>query len=380
MAVTKFIESGTAATQGFEFWGGTGGTVTSDAQAVAGSVRSIKIDTTGSNISSGAFRTGVLADAGRRFNFWMRYTGSPSPALNGSDFISVVNAGGGTIVFQIGLTSTNKLCVMSDNHTILGTGGTTLTTSTDYRISCAYTITSTTVNSITIYLNGVSEIVVTNGTLQFTGGDEFDFVWADNGHAAGANLVMYAAHFYIDDGTSGDCGAGGLRVTAKLPISNGTTNGMTGTGTPSGTGTGNARYVNERPLSTTNFVSVVAAGSAITEEDNIQTASAGDVDLTGATIIDYVGWVYAKALLSETGKIILNNTQTNISLVNANTLFTKIAASSTYPAGTGTDIGVVTATTATTVSLYEAGIILAYTPAVVAATNKGSTLSMLGVG
>lgn len=384
MAITKFLESGTAATQGFEFWSssgaGAGAAVTSDSQAVAGSVRSIKITTGASNTGAGCFAIGVLADAGRRFSMWMRFTGTPNPAIGGSDFISIVNSGGGTIVFQLGLTAAGKLVVMNDNHTILGTSSTTLVASTDYRISCAYTISSTTVNSITVYINGVSEIVVTNGTLQFTGGDEFDFFWSDNGHTAGINLVMFGAHFFIDDGTSGDCGAGGLRVTAKLPISNGTTNGMTGSGTPSGTGTGNARYVNERPLSTTNFVSVVAAGSAITEEDNIQSVSAGDVDLTGATIIDYTGWVYAKALLSETGKIIVNNVQTNISLVNANTLFTKIAGSSTYPAGTGTDIGVVTATTATTVSLYEAGIIVAYTPAVVAATNKGSTLSMLGVG
>ena len=59
-----------------------------------------------------------------------------------------------------------------------------------------------------------------------------------------------------------------------------------------------------------------------------------------------------------------------IKLNNANTMFTKIAGSSTYPAGTGTDIGIVTATTATTVSLYEAGIMVAYIPAV-ATTNAG---------
>ena len=381
MAVTKFIESGSSATQGFEFFSGTdmgtGGAVTSDAQAVLGSVRSIKCTNGASNTWGGVYVLGIMADAGRRVSFGFRFTGTPNPSNGGSPFLGV--GGGGHFQFFIGINTSNKLVLMDDAGTTLATGTTVLTTSTDYRISFAYTITSTTINTITIFLNGNSEIAASNVTLLFTGSDQINFEWAAGTPTAGANMIAYFAHIFIDDGTSGD--PGNIRVTAKLPIANGTTNGMTSTGTPSGTGSGNARFVNERPINTSNFVSVVAAGSAITEEYNLQTVSQGDVDITGATIVDYTGWLYAKALLSETGKIIVNNVQTNISLVNANTLFTKIAASSTYPAGTGTDIGIVTATTATTVSLYEAGIIIAYIPA--AAGFGTVTLgykTLLGIG
>lgn len=390
MANSKFIEAGTAARQDFNFWtGGTAvgstGAITSDSQAVLGSVRSIKC-VTGSGADGSGFcvMNAVMADAGRRYTFGFRYTGTPAPATNGAEFATVVNTSAGQLVFMIGLTSASKLIVLSDSHANLGTGTAVLAASTDYRISCAYTITSTTVNTITVRLYDstntlLDTLTVTNATLVVASGDAFAFGFRVNGSNAGANLTVFGSHFYIDDGTSGDIG--NVRVTAKLPLSNGTTNGMTGSGTPSGTGTGNARYVNERPASTTNFVSVVAAGSAITEEYNIQAASVGDNDLTGATIVDYTGWLYAKALLSETGKIIVNNVQTNISLVNANTMFTQIAGSATYPAGTGTDIGIITATTATTVSLYEAGVMVAYIPAVAAAgTYKGAMMPLLGVG
>ncbi len=377
---STFIEPGTAATYDFGFWlNGTSttgtGAITSDSQAIFGGIRSIKLASGVSNgqcycISPGS----IMADAGRRFTLGIRYTGTISPSAGGADFISVANFGGGTLVFRIGINSSGKLVIMNDTGTALATGTTVLSTSTDYQISCAYTITSTTVNSITVYLNGTSEVVGTNVTLNFTGGDVLIFGIGVNGNTVGSNVVIFGAHFYVDDASSGHIGT--VRVTEKEPISNGTTNGMTGSGTPSGLGTGNARYVNERPVNTSNFVSVIGAGSAITEEYNIQTVSQGDVDITGATIVDYTGWVINKALIAETGKIIVNNVQTNISITTGTSIFTKIAGSSTYPAGTGTDIGMVTSTTVTTVTLYECGLVVAYIPA--SGTRRFRTL--LGVG
>lgn len=377
MATTKFIEAGTSATQGFEFWttatSDLSGAISSDAQAIFGSVRSIKHAGGASPGSALVKKTGILADSGRRIMFGFRFTGTLN--VGGGvcgDFLNIWT--GSARVFGVGLNNSGNLVLIHQNGTtVYGTGSTVLVANTDYEICAVYTITDSTHNSITIYLNGVSEIAVTNVTLATTGTDLI-FLGLYAHQTLGANVTMYSAHIFIDDGSSGYPGA--IRVTAKRPISNGTTNGMTGSGTPSGTGTGNARYVNERPIATGNFVSVVAAGSAITEEYNIESVSAGDVNITGATIVDYTGWVYAKALLSETGKIVVNNVQTNISLVNANTMFPQIAASATYPAGTGTDIGMVTATTATTVSLYEAGVMVAY----IAASTTPRLRSLLGVG
>lgn len=377
MAVTKFIEPGGSATLGFEFWtaqdNGATGLVSIDTQAIFGSFRSIKATSGSGNDWSDTYIDGVLADAGRRISFGFRYTGTIPSRVN---IATLLNLGGGTICASIGINSAGKLVLLNDAGTVLATGSSVLSTSTDYRISMAYTVTSTTVNTFTIYLGGSAEIIATNVTLNNTGAGALIFGVGNLGYLVGANISIWGAHFYIDDGTSGD--PGNIRATAKRPFSNGTTNGMTASGSAGAYGTGNARYVNERPIATANFVSVVAAGSAITEEYNIEGLSVGDNDLTGATIVDYTGWLYAKALLSETGKIIVNNVQTNISLVNANTMFTKIAASSTYPAGTGTDIGIVTATTATTVSLFEAGIMVAYIPAT--ATTTPRLRSLLGVG
>jgi len=140
---------------------------------------------------------------------------------------------------------------------------------------------------------------------------------------------------------------------------------------------GHAPQVNERPLSQTNGWSI-AATAVKTEEYNIEGQTVGDINLSGATLVDYTGWVHAKALLAETGQIRVNNVDTNVSLTSTITTFTKIAGSTTYPAATGTDIGLLTSATVTTVSLYEAGIMFAYIPAA-----AGGTLclrALLGVG
>lgn len=385
---TKFLESGSAATQGFEFWLGgpfTGGTgaITSDAQSVAGSVRSIKIVTGASNGSAGIFITGIMADAGRRINMWMRFTGTPSPAINGSDFLTVANSSAGNIVFQLGLTSASKLILLSDSHANLATGTTVLSTSTDYRISIAYTVTSATVNTFTVYLNGVPEITVSNVTLDHVGGDELDFAWADNGHAAGSNLTVWGAHFYVDDGTSGDVGAGGLRVTAKRPFANGTSIQFTtqiGSG-GSGYGSGHTPQVNERPLSQTNGWSLSNTTKS-TEEYNIEGASVGDVSISGATIVDYEGWIFSNVnstANTPVHHIIVNGVATSIVQSTTAQLFTQIAGSTTYPAGTGSDIGMdAQFASAHLTRLFEAGILVAYIPGAVGTTSHN--LSLLGVG
>lgn len=385
MANTKFMEPGTSATQDFSILtsngGSTGnagtGAITSDAQAVLSSVRSIKIVTGASDGSASVIVNGIMADAGRRVSFGFRFTGTPSPSKAGAVIASYANNGSQFIVLCVGLTSAKKLVLMDDLGNQLAIGSTVLTTNTDYRISFVYTITSKTINTFTLYINGVSEITATNYTLNNSGGDSFIFDTGDTGWTSGSNLTFYYAHFFVDDGTSGD--PGNIRVTAKRPNANGTTNGFTtqiGSG-GSGYGTGHSPQVNERPLSTTNGWSIASAGSAITEEYNIEGVSVGDNDLTGATIVDYMGWLDSKALVSETGKIIVNNVSTNIALTSTITLFTKIAGSATYPAGTGTDIGEISSTTVTTVSLYECGIIVAYTPAVAGTTHN---LTLLGVG
>jgi len=369
MANSKFIESGTAATQGFEFFSAveTAGTctITSDAQAIFGSVRSIKASSGATNGNGDIYKSGVLADAGRRITFGYRFHGTLNASGAGGDIVLFTDSARTNVIYELGITNAGKLVVFKgDGTTVYGTGTTVLSVDKDYRISIVYTVTSTTVNSFKVYINGTLELTVTNVTLAATGSDTLYFNIGNN-NTVGANVSYYYAHIYVDDGTSGD--PGNIHVTAKRPNANGTTNGFTtqiGAG-GSGYGTGHSPQVNERPLSITNGWSIASAGSAITEEYNIESAATGDVNIAAATIVDYVGWLYTKSLASETGKIIVNNVQTNISLTSTASLFTQIASSTTYPAGTGTDIGEITSTTVTTISLYECGIIFAFiTPAV----------------
>lgn len=375
---TTFLESGSAATQDLNMFNvaaitGGGGTIASNSQAVAGSVRSVLSSTGASNGFAVIGNFGVLADAGRRISFYFRYSGTISPTGGGGADFCAVNTVADAAIFGVSLTAAGKIVITDNGTNALVTGTAALSASTDYRILVVYTITSTTVNSIVVKVFDSSNtlldtITATNVTLPNTASDTIFFGWGTY-NAAGANLSGFYAHIYIDDQTSGD--PGNIKVTAKRPIANGTTNGYTtqiGSG-GSGTGTGHSPQVNERPLSITNGWSMIGAGSAITEEYNIESTSAGDVDISAGTIVDYVGWVYSKSLANETAKIIVNNVQSNTNLTSTAKMFTKIAGSATYPAGTGTDIGQITTTALTTVSLYECGIIVAYTPGAGAASS-----------
>lgn len=373
---SQFLEPGTAATFDTSFWGtfsaGSATAPVTSTTAVGGSPRSLQLQVTsgGSDVSSVNLPAGTTVDAGGRISFYIRFS-AVSPGQT-SQFFSVFTSGFALNVFEIALTTGNNLAILDKNFAPQATGATVIAPNTDYRISIVYKITSASVNSIKLFINGASEATATNITV----------VTGSNISAIGLNEPLVAmtanvAHVYADNSTvSAD--PGDIHVTAKRPISNGTTNGFTtriGSG-GSGVGTGHAPQVNERPQSDTNGWSVVAAGSAITEEYNIESISAGDIDITGATIVDYEGWVRSKALISETGNIIVNGVSSNIALTSTTTYFTKFAGSTTYPAGTGADIGEISATTATTVSLYEAGIIVAYIPA--ATGQFSSNLTTLG--
>ena len=266
---------------------------------------------------------------------------------------------------SIYITSAGVLQLWNATTAQIGTDGPTLSTGKWYRISLAFTQTSTTVNRYELKVfdstgtNQIGSISVTNATMASISGTTSRF----SPTSLNNTLDFRLSDIYVDDSNS-LTDTGNIMVTAKRPISNGTVNNFNvqiGSG-GSGLGTGHSPQVNERPLNTANGWSVVAAG-ATTEEYNIQGISDGDLDISTDTIIDYMGWVSTKALVGETASIIVNNVSSNISVVTSNAVFTKAAGSATYPAGTGTDIGMTTSATATTVSLYECGIVVAYIPA-----------------
>ncbi len=308
---------------------------------------------------------GVIADSGTRGSVFIYLNALPSSTTT---IISYRNNGGNAIAVR--LTSGGVLQLWNAAVAQVGSNGSTLSTGVWYRLCVAYTVTSTTINEIRLFKDGTIDISVTNGTFAGTG---FDRLRIGN-VSTNSTLDIRTSDLYVDN-SSALTDTGQIWVTAKRPNANGTTNGFTtqiGSG-GSGYGTGHSPQVNERALSTTNGWSIVGAGSAVTEEYNIENLATGDINLTGAVIIDYMGWVSAKTLSAETASIIVNNVTSNISLTTTITVFTKIAGSASYPAGTGTDIGIITTTALTTVSLYEAGIIVAYRPTGISTSSSVSS-------
>jgi hypothetical protein len=315
-------------------------------------------------------KVGSLADTGSRVSFYIYFTALPAVSRN---FAGVFQSGGTPIVY-VYLTTGGVLQLRNSAGTQIGSSGSTLSTGVWYRISLAYTITSTTVNRFELFLNGSTNVSVTNTTLTNVTSSLFSFV---NENAPQDTTMDYRiSDIYIDDSSS-LTDTGDIWVTAKRPNADGSLNNFStqiGSG-GSGYGSGHSPQVNERALSTTNGWSAVVVGSAVTEEYNIESKSQGDIDISTATIIDYLGWVSAKALTSETAQIVVDGASTNVSLTTTITLFTKIKGSTSYPAGTGADIGLTTSTTVTTVSLHECGVIVAYTPGTPPVANAISNSS-----
>lgn len=381
---TKFLEPGgdvtfnTSITSTGGFWGGTNAAPAVATDFVHGNhVKSIKFRP--NNLDLLWTPDGVLADAGSRASIYIYLNVLPTAT---SHLFSFDTTGAGREVVIVQITSGGVLQLTDELNAQIGTNGSTLSTGIWYRLCLADTISSTTVNEFRLFKNGVIDISVSNATLTRTATSSFLI----GNQSANVNLDYRMSDLYIDN-SAALTDTNDIWVTAKRPNANGTTNGFTtqiGAG-GSGYGSGHSPQVNERALSNTNGWSMIGAGSAVTEEYNIEGQTTGDINISGSTIIDYIGWVDAKAALSETGSIIVNNVTNNISLTSAETIFTQVAGSATYPAGTGTDIGIITSTAVTTVSLYECGIMIAYIPASGAVappfTNANlKALLIMGVG
>lgn len=375
---TKFLEPGgdatfnVATTTTGGFWSSTSGASIATDFVHGSHIKSIKY-TAGNN--DNVRTNNVVTGASGRFSFYIYFTAFASGS--GSTFLRLLDTSG-NIVNALLVSSVGVIKLFEASVQIGSNGTTTLSTGTWYRISVAYTISSTSVNEYRVYLDGNQIITVTNATLTrtltagitnglFIGNPSFD------------SIDFRSSDHYVDD-SSALTDPGNIWVTAKRPNANGNTNGFTtqiGSG-GSGYGTGHSPQVNERALSTTNGWSKVGTGSAIKEEYLIEAANIGDIDITGATLKEFMGWIYASSLASETATMILDGPLNSVALTSTNTMFTQFSGATVYP-GSGEDIGLQTSTTVTTVSLYECGILVAYIPAAGAAVTTINNLSMLGV-
>ncbi len=370
------MDPGSDATQDLSFWTTTSGTVTSDSGQAYTGPRSIKLDTTGANVTAFATRGTVVADTGSRVSFRFRFDVIPTATTAIINFNQVDLV---TTSFGVTLTTAAKLNLNMPGATG-STGTTVLSVNTWYRISVSYYITNATTYQAKLYIDGVLEGTGNTGTLSVISTNAIQIRHATTW---GASKNAWYDDIYVDDGASSSSqpDTGDIRVTAKRPLSNGTTNGWTtqiGSG-GSGYGTGHAPQVNEQPLSQTNGWSLNFGNSTV-EEYNVENAATGDVNISsGVTIVDVGGWVFAKTTAAETAQIIVNGSNSNISLDTTAKWFGAYTGSATYPAGTGSDIGAITAASSVlTDSLYECGIVVAYTNN--AASTAVPRMLLLGVG
>jgi hypothetical protein len=307
-------------------------------------------------------KTGVLADTGRRISFYYQ-AGS---GVTTSTLMKVFTSASSPILV-LGLSS-SKLVLSATGSTPNKTGATTLSTGTWYRITLAYKITSTSNWSANVYVNGNLEMSASNSdfTLSTTVSNELTFISAG---------IIYVENIYVDNGTDlGD--PGDIRVTAKRPNANGTSNQFTtqvGSG-GSGYGTGHSPQVNERPISTTNGWTAPTTSGKKTEGYAIESTSTGDVNISAQTIVAYNGWVYTATSgngAAPTNNLLVNGVATSITLSATATVFNKYVDSSTYPS-TAEVIGMDHTGTGKASALYEAGIMVAYTPVISVTISNGS--------
>lgn len=354
MAIT-FLEPGgdatfnVALTTAGGFWNNATATLATDF-VYGGHIKSIKY---APNTSQTVNVFNKLLDAGARVSLYIYIVTLPTATAK------IFGSTGGFPGQSVAITSGGVLKLLTGSSTQIGSDGSTLSTGIWYRLSLAQKITSSSINRFELFLNGASAISVTDATLGSTGNQTFQI----GNISSDTTFDFRSSDHYVDDSSSLN-DTGNIWVTAKRPNANGTTNGFTtqiGSG-GSGYGTGHSPQVNERPLSTTNGWSMVGVGSAVTEEYNIEAKATGDINISTATIVDYLGWVSTSALVGETVQIIVGGVNFAQAITSTTTLYTKIAGSTTYPAGTGADIGITTDTSLTTVSLYECGIIVAYIP------------------
>ncbi len=347
---TIFLEPGSSASGDLSFWTSVTGTVTSDNVSPIRNPRSIKIATA----TPGNVTINGIVPSPRRISFRYRFQILPASDCT---VMSVTNATPLT-VFNILMTSAGKLKI---NAVGAGsaTGNTALTVNSPCRITVSFTLTSSTVFSIFVYINGKFEVSFSNsGTL--TNVSPARLTLNSSNAMATGNFVWFD-DIYVDDGSTLD-DPGNIAVTFKRPVSAGAANNWTtqiGAG-GSGYGTGHSPQVNEIPLSTTNGWSIASA-SLIVEEYTIEAANVGALDVSNPRykLVDYMGWVFFKSGTADTRNIILAGSTTNISTTTSYAMYEKVAGSTTYPS-TNAAIGMDNNSLIALASLAECGVLLAY--------------------
>lgn len=228
-------------------------------------------------------------------------------------------------------------------------GITELAINTQHRIGYAFTNPDGVADDlhIKIYINSIPELDISEAS---TGG----FVEPVNMrhgwcNPPGASKSCWIDQVYMDDGDD-LTDVGNILSTAKLPATVNNDNFDT---------TGGTGAVNERPVDLANFRQQ-AATAQVDQDYTIQTASVGDVDLTGKTLVGHMGWLVAKKSgFAGTFGFILDGSVTTLLLTTTAALVKRAVTSTSYPSNAA-GIGLRSATASNDAFLLEGGIVIGY--------------------
>jgi hypothetical protein len=311
------------------------------------------------------YRTGVMADAGRRTSFWFRYTGSLGNAICiwRTASVTVGNETANSYGLELHVTSGGALYLTNGGG---GSGGgqstTTLSADTWYRITVSYTITSSSVNDAKVYIDG-SEQTACRRTNSTTNTGKTNLLMGITG-SINATSTIWIDSVYVDDGTDlGD--PGNILITGKCPASDTTIGWDTFPNGDPGVG---SRYtiMRERPIDTSVVGNCIVQASS-TQANCVfalESASQGDVDISGKTQVGYVGWVFTQRGSGSAGSpaIITNNVfdSTTVSTTTPSTVNWGVSVTSaTYPSHSN-GIGMRSSGAGSDTYLHECGILIAY--------------------
>lgn len=361
-AAVLFMDAGSDATFDLSPWDVNTGGNTSSTDSVYTGPRAIKMPSSG---ELGKYSS-LSSTAGR---ISLRFYPSTSVSSGGGPLVYLRDSSdvGQFIVNVIGSDKSLKLSYRNGNSDD-GSGG-VWTLDAWNRVSVAYTITSQTVNEVRVFLNGT--LVISASNLNLT-----DFSAAPSRFLlfGASDIATYFDDIYTDDSNS-LTDTGDIRVTAKRPSANNVNNFTTAVGAnPSNRWTN----VNERPLSETNGWEDLILSDR--ENYGIEASSAGDVDLTGVTLVARGAWIWAKGTTGGLGTpaITDNGADTGITLTSAGKFFAVFTATSTYPSDVAT-IGILGAGTTDNTFLYEAGMMIAYTATSMKLQTKTSSGKLFSI-
>lgn len=229
-------------------------------------------------------------------------------------------------------------------------GITLLLPDTWYRISFAYTYNDLNDLDIAIFVNGIPELVIEEAhTNDISLAFNLQYGWITT---PGEDHLCWFDQLYIDDGDDLQ-DPGNALTTAKLPatLNENDWNATIGTGA-----------VDERPLSETNGKQHTSV-TGVRQTYTLQAAATGDIDISGESLLGYMGWAWAKRGSGGTEDVylVVNGVDIpkNVQLTTTSSLLHHVVTSTTYPSDAA-GVGMVSNNETADTFMYECGAVVAY--------------------